>query len=454
MRDGDFEHTIPVGRYADVLRGWALLALVALALSGFALLMPALSKMPGLDSAIDWPADFFQKGLVAHVALSFIVWFLAVIAVIALTALRMPDARDSLLPGSLGLALAALGTLAIAAAPFSGGAPSLNNYVPTIVHPLYFAGLGCVAAGVLMPVVQMLPRLIGTTERGTGSERTALLALGLLYMAALAAVAIAAQQLAAPPRDYDTIERLFWGGGHLMQFVNVALLLVVLERLGRIACAGSIFGEGAGAWAAGILFLAGAGGLAIYGLTEIRGEAHLAAFTELQYAFAGPVLIAAAGALQARRHWRMATDPVAVIAVVLGALVFLVGCALGLFVDGADTRTPAHYHGVIGGINIALYGLFYCEILPSLGVRPPKQRLALAQIIVYALGQTSFIAGLFLAGGMGAARKSMGTGLEGGGAAQFAALALRDVGLLLAVLASAMFIVVALVALVKRPGRS
>jgi len=415
--------------------------------------------MPGLDRAFDWPADFFQKGLVAHVALSFHVWFLAVIALIALTALRLPDARDPVLAGRVGLALAALGTVAVAAAPFSGGAPSLNNYVPTIIHPLYFAGLGCVAAGALMPVVQMLPRLVGTTEAGSSGERAALLALGLLYIAALAAIAAAAHQLDAPPVDYDTIERLFWGGGHVLQFVNVALLLVVLERLGRIAIAGSAVGERPAVWAAGLLFLAGAGGLAIYGLTDIRGEAHLRAFTDLQYAFALPVLIVAAGALRARRRWRMTQDRVAATAAALAALVFLIGCALGLFVDGADTRTPAHYHGVIGGINIALYGLFYREVLPSLGAHgrgklAPKQRLALAQIIVYALGQTLFVAGLFLAGGMGAARKSMGAGLEGGGAAQLIALALRDVGLLLAVLASATFIVVALVALLRKPDRS
>jgi len=51
---------------------------------------------------------------------------------------------------------------------------------------------------------------------------------------------------------------------------------------------------------------------------------------------------------------------------VLSVLVFALGGVLGLFVDGADTRTPAHYHGVIGGINLAFYGLFYSWFLPAL----------------------------------------------------------------------------------------
>ena len=445
---------LPRGAHHTILRGWAILAVAALALAGVALIVPALSKMPGLDTAVDWPAEFFQKGLVAHVALSFIVWFLAVAALIALTALRFPDRRDPALPGGVGLALATAGTLAIAAAPFLGGEPSLNNYVPTIVHPVYFAGLALVAVGVLIPVVQMLLRLEAPSMEAR-SQRPGLLALGLLYVAALVAVGIAAQQLGEPPLDFDTIERLFWGGGHLLQFANVALLLVALDRLGRMALGGGPpMGDSLTAWAAAFLFLAGAGGLAIYGATEIRSDAHLTAFTDLQYALALPVLIAARGTFTQRRRWRAARGRIAVVSLIAAALVFLIGCALGLFVDGADTRTPAHYHGVIGGINIAFYGLFYLQFLPALGRAVAQQRLALAQIIVYAVGQTLFVAGLFLAGGMGAARKSMGAGLEIEGLAVWIALALRDFGLALAVLASAAFVVLALIALLRRRDMS
>ena len=445
---------LPRGAHHTILRGWAILAVAALALAGVALIVPALSKMPGLDTAVDWPAEFFQKGLVAHVALSFIVWFLAVAALIALTALRFPDRRDPALPGCVGLALATAGTLAIAAAPFLGGEPSLNNYVPTIVHPVYFAGLALVAVGVLIPVVQMLLRLEAPSMEAR-SQRPGLLALGLLYVAALVAVGIAAQQLGEPPLDFDTIERLFWGGGHLLQFANVALLLVALDRLGRMALGGGPpMGDSLTAWAAAFLFLAGAGGLAIYGATEIRSDAHLTAFTDLQYALALPVLIAAWGTFTQRRRWRAARGRIAVVSLIAAALVFLIGCALGLFVDGADTRTPAHYHGVIGGINIAFYGLFYLQFLPALGRAVAQQRLALAQIIVYAVGQTLFVAGLFLAGGMGAARKSMGAGLEIEGLAVWIALALRDFGLALAVLASAAFVVLALIALLRRRDMS
>ena len=42
--------------------------------------------------------------------------------------------------------------------------------------------------------------------------------------------------------------------------------------------------------------------------------------------------------------------------------VFCVGGILGGFVDVTDTRTPAHYHGIIGGINLAFVGLFFSNV--------------------------------------------------------------------------------------------
>ena len=451
---------LPAGPHRTILRGWAILAVTALALAGFALIVPAASKVPALENAVDWPDSFFQKGLVAHVALSFIVWFLAVLAILAQTALRLPDRRDPALPGGLGLMLAVIGTLAIAGAPFlKGSEASLNNYIPSIIHPVYFAGLALVAAGALLPVLTMLMRLSEPATDDETSQQTRRVAhlslgLGLLFVAALAAIGLAAHQLGEMPTEYAIIERLFWGGGHLLQFVNVALLLVALDRLGRQAFNASPMGEAASKWAPAALFLAGAAGLSIYGLTDIHSDAHLKAFTNLQYAFAVPVGIAVLGALMQKRRWRMAHRTpgcgIEIASLIAAVLVFLLGCALGLFVDGADTRTPAHYHGVIGGINIAFYGLFYTQFLPVLGRPLAKQRLAILQIILYAVGQSLFVAGLFLAGGMGAARKTMGAGLDLDATTR-AILGVRDFGLAIAVLSTAGFIVAMLIVLIRRP---
>ena len=92
----------------------------------------------------------------------------------------------------------------------------------------------------------------------------------------------------------------------------------------------------------------------------------------------------------------------------LSVSVFGLGGTLGLFIDGADTRTPAHYHGVLGGINLAFMGLFYAFFLPLMGRGVEATRPVRLSVWFYATGQFLHVLGLFLAGGYGAPRKTAG----------------------------------------------
>jgi hypothetical protein len=82
------------------------------------------------------------------------------------------------------------------------------------------------------------------------------------------------------------------------------------------------------------------------------------AFTWLQYVL-GPaaaiMAVALAGRIRRPWPWHDATF----LALALSVMLFAAGGALGLFVDGADTRTPAHYHGVVAGVTLAFFGLFF-----------------------------------------------------------------------------------------------
>ena len=120
-------------------------------------------------------------------------------------------------------------------------------------------------------------------------------------------------------------------------------------------------------------------------------------------------------------------------------VVFAAGGVLGFFVDGTDTRTPAHYHGVIAGINLAFVGLFYAVFLPKLGRAVPAGKLVTSQIILYAVGQFLFIVGMFIAGGMGAARKVMGTAIDMDQSIAVAAAGIRDFGGGLAIIGGVVF---------------
>ena len=91
------------GPVRAILWGWALLAVLSLAFAGLALIVPAASKMPFLQDAIQWPEQFFQKGLVVHVVLSFVVWYLATFGFMAQLTPDSSGASENLPLDALGL---------------------------------------------------------------------------------------------------------------------------------------------------------------------------------------------------------------------------------------------------------------------------------------------------------------------------------------------------------------
>ncbi|MAF47792.1 MAG: cbb3-type cytochrome c oxidase subunit I [Rhodospirillales bacterium] len=443
---------LPPGPARAILWGWAMLAILSLAFAGLALIIPVLSKIPFLENAVAWPEQFFQKGLVAHVVLSFVVWFLAVLGFMAQLTPDAGGGPENHPLDAVGLALAVGGTVLIMVpVVLQRGEPTLNNYIPAIIDPLFYTGLGCLGAGVLIPVTGMLGKLRRKATRDSGgaaADGMALVSVGLIYIGALAAFMLAFFQIGAAPVDHGYNETLFWGGGHILQFLNMALLILALNLLSRSGLGAMLAAPAFLNAAMAVLFLGAAAGLAFYGAFPAGTDAHTIAFSDLQYLMAVPALIVAAGAYLARGQWAGADfSKPDVLALVLAAAVFALGGGLGFFVDGADTRTPAHYHGVIGGINLAFYGLFYAWFLPALGRVPRYPRLVRGQLILYAVGQALFVGGMFIAGGMGAARKTMGAGLEMDSFAAVAAIGLRDLGLAMAIIATAAFVILVLMAL-------
>ena len=434
------------------LWAWCFLAILALAVAGLFALLLAVSRLPGIEDVFPWPLAFFEKGLVTHVVYSFIVWFLAVFGALlhlatrrlAMLRLASGEPRANVL-GMAGVACVALASvLLFIPALLDRGEASLNNYVPVIVDPLFYAGLALLAGGVALAAVRLAVNLPG--RRATVEPVVfGVAAAAGAYGVALVCVALAFWSLLgeAPTHAYN--EDLFWGAGHVLQFVNTALMLGAWYLLGA-----TVLGrppmvpgwhKGAALWLLAFTLPAPA----LYAFLTPFSADHTEAFTSLQYALAPPVLVAAgltavalAGTARdaASRAWR---HP-GFLCLVLSAGVFAVGGVLGLFVDGADTRTPAHYHGVIAGVSLAFMGLFYVVFLPLLGRAPRWGRLLYAQVVLFAGGQTLAALGLFWAGGYGAPRKTAGAaqGLEGIGA--IAGMAMNGIGALVAVIGGVLFI--------------
>jgi heme/copper-type cytochrome/quinol oxidase subunit 1 len=124
-----------------------------------------------------------------------------------------------------------------------------------------------------------------------------------------------------------------------------------------------------------------------------------------------PVALAVLVALASRRGLAATQRPLRA-ALLASMLLFVAGGLIGLTIQGSNVKIPAHYHGCIVGVTLALMGVVL-HLLPRLGYQAPRGRLAVLQPWLYGIGQLLHIAGLVWSGGYGVQRKVAGMGLMG-----------------------------------------
>ncbi len=439
-----------VGTVDRALFGWAALGVVRLAIAGAFAFLLAISRIPGIESLIPWPLGFFYKGLVIHVTFSFVVWFLAVFGALNALASRAAADRSAIeTPAGNIAGVAALAGLAAAAlampmlfvpAFLDRGEATLNNYVPTIIDPLYYAGLVLLAIAVAGPTAALAGSLLTAGRRSLARPLPlAMAAAVIVYAMALVCFIAAGALQQREPLTFAYNEQLFWGGGHVLQILNTLLLIVAWSWLAANAADAPVVPRAAFLAAAGILLALAIVAPLFYLLFAPFSAEQTRAFTLLQYGLGPPALIVA-GALAIGAPRPLPWDRPALQCLALSFLLFAVGGAFGLFVDGADTRTPAHYHGVIAAVTLAFMGLFYTVFLPALGKPGPRERTMRIQLHLFAWGQLVACIGLFLAGGHGAPRKVAG---DAQGLHEMAAkigMGLNGFGALIAIIGGILFV--------------
>jgi heme/copper-type cytochrome/quinol oxidase subunit 1 len=120
---------------------------------------------------------------------------------------------------------------------------------------------------------------------------------------------------------------------------------------------------------------------------------------------------------------------------------FAAGGLIGFTIGGADVRVPAHYHGCIVGVTLAMMGATYL-LLPRFGFAAPSSRLAAWQPWIYGAGQLLHILGLVISGGYGVQRKVAGAEQVLRSAPEVAGMALMGAGGLVAILGGLAFVAV------------
>jgi heme/copper-type cytochrome/quinol oxidase subunit 1 len=137
-------------------------------------------------------------------------------------------------------------------------------------------------------------------------------------------------------------------------------------------------------------------------------------------------------------------------ALVVSLALFGTGGMIGFLIEGSNVKIPAHYHGAIVGVTIALMGLTYW-LLPRLGAAVPRAKLAVWQSVLYGTGQVIHISGLLWSGGYGVQRKVAGGEQVLRTTSEIAGMGLMGAGGLVAVIGGVLFVVVVALAVRDRP---
>ncbi|MBE7420053.1 MAG: cbb3-type cytochrome c oxidase subunit I [Ideonella sp.] len=451
-----YELAVPAGERRVLALSWLALATAALIGSGLFALLLVGARTPGVNALLPG-VDFFHVALVVHVDLSVLVWFLAMAGVLW----TLAGSERWLALGWCGFTLSALGAAVMTLAPFFGAAaPVMSNYVPVLDDARFLFGLALFGAGLALTTLRALavPGRVGLALPGAGVLRFGLnaaavataLALGALLWSALALRHGAAAGLVGKPY----YELLFWGAGHVVQFTWTLLMLVGWLWLATRIEAPLPLSPRVVLLLFGVALVSVFATPLIYLAFDVGSVEQQRLFTWLMRFGGGlaivPIVLALAVAL-----WRApprapdgrapggAADARALRACLLASMaLFCVGGVIGFLIRGSDVRVPAHYHGAIVGVTLALMGVTYA-LLPALGFARPGA-IARWQPLLYGAGQLMHIVGLVWSGGYGVQRKVAGAGQVLRTPQEVAGMGLMGLGGLVAIIGGLLFVVVVL----------
>ncbi len=451
----NFTHAlaVPQSGIDGVARGWLWLGLSALTGSGVFAILLVFSRTPFVNQWLP-VADFFRVALVVHVNLSVLVWFVALAG--ALWSMAGSGRARGLAWTALGLCI--LGTAAMVVSPFvEAGTPIMANYIPVIDGRMFMAGLALFGLGGAALVLRALltSRRIDPRLTGDGALRFGLNASAVA--AAVAVLAFGASILLVPgtldPQTYYEI--LFWGGGHALQFVWTLLMLVGWLWLASATGARISLSPRLVVFLLMLALLSVFATPYAYFSTSVTSVEFRSINTWAMRLGGGvsavPIGLAVVlGLMQAGRS-RVASQAPLRAALISSIALFGAGGMIGVVINASNVRIPAHYHGCIVAVTLALMGLVYV-LLPRFGYRAPAGRLACWQPWLYGAGQLLHIIGLVWSGGYGVQRKVAGAEQVLRTPSEIAGMGLMGIGGLIAIIGGLLFVVVVLRAMRPLPA--
>jgi hypothetical protein len=230
-------------------------------------------------------------------------------------------------------------------------------------------------------------------------------------------------------------ERLFWTPGHIQQILNGTLLVsvwYVLQRMVGIERNWRLLKF------VNVVFLVSAGALFIIPFISdpISKNSKIAAEIIYAVGLGVPIFLHAANIL---RGLKGDFKSVSSVSLVLSMVIYFFGVAIAYSGFGNDLRVPAHYHGVVTSLTLALMGVSYYLIKKGFKRRIFGGKIAKVQPIIYGIGMILFILGLFVSGFLGAPRKTHGVAFATDPVV-LSALTVMGIGTLLAVTGGILYV--------------
>lgn len=425
-------------------RLWLMQSVGALAFSGLFAIFLVLARSPNIGKMLPYE-DFFRTSLTIHVNLSVIIWLTSSITTIF--ALNTKFLRL----GNIGLYLCASGTLIVTLSIFDISAHAyLNNYVPMLDGKIFKLGISIYLMGFFIASFQALSCFSEFKIFRVFCKTSFFIILSSFLVLALTIINLNKPENLGIYNFADHYEKLFWGFGHMIQFlyVNAAIFSVffIIDRFTNKQESKFILNAKVFLFLLNLV-LAASGIYIIYNF-DVTSFEYTDGYTKQMVMFGG---VAATFAFLIfipqliKNYKKFANNKPIRNAVIWSIILFLSGGIISMFISGVNTIIPAHYHGSIVGVSLSLMAMVY-YIMPKIGFAEITGKMATSQTILYGFGQLMHIIGFAVSGGYGAMRKMPGQELP---AEAKVYMGLMGLGGLISIIGGLFFVIVIFKSVIK-----
>ncbi|MCF6346000.1 MAG: cbb3-type cytochrome c oxidase subunit I [Thiomicrorhabdus sp.] len=357
-------------------RPWLLLASFALGISALLAILLVLSRAPHVQELFGLQS-LFHTILVLHVNFAVLVWLLSFIGFIWVGCTQNIHRYFH----GLVFVLCVVGAFLMLSSPLIGDAkPIMSNYVPVMDSTVFFVGLCVFALGISMLAWAVI------REHPWGVIKAS----ALMWFVALC---VFVYHFIGLEKSGSTIffEHLFWGGGHVLQFIYILVLWLVWRWPNTEPLKGQLV------IAVIIMLLA----LSFMFFLDPSGFNSRKAYTLLMQVGMLALL------LPMLWWWYRGGDSIKSLRLSLfsSALLILLGVIIGLLIRDDSVIVTAHYHATNAAITVAFMGLSYFFV-----EKFSTKNLTLGwikfQIMLYTSGMILYVLGMAGSGWLGVPRKT------------------------------------------------